>query len=86
MIRYNPRTLLAIGLLLLPLTLAGCASSSGLTRTTATTADCVNWKDISYSEIGDSPATVQQIIESNARRDAECKAPDAGGNFGPAKQ
>ena len=68
--------LLVIALLPLSMILASCASSNPPTPTTVTVPDCVNWKDISYSADTDSQATINQIIRSNAARDAVCTAAD----------
>ena len=51
---------------------ASCATTKPAIPTTVTTADCVNWKTISYSAKSDSEETVRQIIEQNARRKAVC--------------
>ena len=54
------------------ITVASCATTKPTIPTTVTTADCVNWKTISYSAKSDSEETVRQIIEQNARRKAVC--------------
>ena len=50
--------------------LAGCSQ----TRTTATTPDvCLLWGEQSYSAKGDTPQTVAEIRDRNAKRNSYCK-------------
>ena len=53
--------------------MVGCESMKPATPIIETKVDCVNWKVITYSGRKDTPETVKQIIESNARRAAVCK-------------
>lgn len=54
----------------------GCTGLSQQTPTIATSGspkpDCVNWKNIIYSEKDDSETTIREIIASNAARGAVC--------------
>jgi hypothetical protein len=52
--------------------MTSCASLRPPIPTTVITADCGNWKTISYSAKADSAETIRQIIEQNARRKAVC--------------
>lgn len=64
--------MLCVGMLL---TTGACATMQQATPTTGTTdarIDCVNWKTLSYSLKNDSPETVREIIENNARRAVAC--------------
>jgi len=56
------------GLLMLGL-VAGCQT----THTTGTTPDaCLIWQPVTYSASQDSAATIKEVREQNARRDAYC--------------
>lgn len=54
----------------------GCASTKLPTPTTETLPArffiCGAWPLINYSAKGDTPETVRQVIEANARRKAAC--------------
>ena len=70
----SKRLPLAMSLLGLSILTTSCATSSPTTPQieTVVKADCVNWKIVTYSAKSDSPETIRQIIEQNARRQSVC--------------